>query len=49
VNCYGWIPFVIPAGDLHSVHGPNERISITAFQKGLRSLYRAVAEIATTA
>ena len=49
VNCYGWIPFVIPVGDLHSVHGPNERISITAFQKGLRSLYRAVAEIATTA
>lgn len=48
VACYGWIPFVIPGGDLHSVHGPNERISIAAFQHGLRSLYGAVAEIATS-
>lgn len=48
VTCYGWIPFVIPGGDLHSVHGPNERISIAAFQHGLRSLYGAVAEIATS-
>jgi acetylornithine deacetylase/succinyl-diaminopimelate desuccinylase-like protein len=49
VNCYGWIPFVIPGSDLHSVHGPNERISIAAFRQGIKSMYRAVAEMAMTA
>jgi len=48
VNCYGWIPFVISGSDLQGVHGSNERVSITAFQKGLQSLYGAVAEIATS-
>jgi acetylornithine deacetylase/succinyl-diaminopimelate desuccinylase-like protein len=48
VNCYGWIPFVISGSDLHGVHGPNERISIAAFQRGLRSMYHAVAEMATS-
>jgi acetylornithine deacetylase/succinyl-diaminopimelate desuccinylase-like protein len=45
--CYGWVPFFIPATDLHTVHGANERISLSSFQDGLKSLFAAVAEMAT--
>lgn len=48
VPCYGWLPFVIPAGDLHSVHGPDERVSIAAFVEGLALYYDAVLQLART-
>jgi acetylornithine deacetylase/succinyl-diaminopimelate desuccinylase-like protein len=44
--CYGWIPFPIPGEDLHTVHGPGERLSLEAFCSGLRSYYEAVRELA---
>ncbi|MFN7961375.1 MAG: M20/M25/M40 family metallo-hydrolase [Thermoanaerobaculia bacterium] len=44
---YGWIPFVIPAEDLHSVHGPDERLELAAFRDGLHRYLRAVFELAT--
>lgn len=47
--CYGWIPFMIPAEDLHSVHGPDERVSLSDYADGLRSYFNAVLELATTA
>jgi carboxypeptidase PM20D1 len=42
VTCYGWVPFMIDASDLHSVHGANERVSVEQFGLGIQSLYRAV-------
>lgn len=47
VPSYGWIPFVIPAGDLHRVHGADERVSIAALQHGLRSFCEGVMALAT--
>ncbi len=44
---YGWIPFVIPAGDLHRVHGADERVSIQALHRGLRGFVEAVLTLAT--
>lgn len=46
VPAYGWVPFAIEAPDIHSVHGPNERLSVAAFRSGVRDYYRAVAELA---
>jgi acetylornithine deacetylase/succinyl-diaminopimelate desuccinylase-like protein len=48
VCSYGWIPFVIPGEDLHSVHGPDERVSLEAFGAGLRSCYEVIHELAQT-
>jgi acetylornithine deacetylase/succinyl-diaminopimelate desuccinylase-like protein len=48
VDCYGWVPFVLPAADLHGIHGPNERVSIKSFCSGIRALYRAVADMAAS-
>jgi acetylornithine deacetylase/succinyl-diaminopimelate desuccinylase-like protein len=45
VPCYGWVPFPISGADLGGVHGPNERLAISSFEQGIRSLYRAVVEI----
>ncbi len=45
VHCYGWVPFPIGASDLMGVHGPNERVSLSAFEWGLQHLYGAVREI----
>lgn len=47
VPAYGWIPFVIPLHDLHSVHGPDERLSIAELQAGLRSYFGLVLDLAT--
>ena len=46
VPCYGWVPFPLSPADLGGVHGPNERVAISSFEQGIRSLYRAVLEIA---
>jgi carboxypeptidase PM20D1 len=47
VPCYGWVPFLIDAQDLHSVHGPNERVSISDFGNGIEALFRAVVGLVT--
>jgi acetylornithine deacetylase/succinyl-diaminopimelate desuccinylase-like protein len=47
VVSYGWIPFVIPAADLHRVHGTDERVSITELKSGLRSFAELVLALAT--
>jgi acetylornithine deacetylase/succinyl-diaminopimelate desuccinylase-like protein len=47
VTCYGWVPFVLPVGDIHGVHGANERVSVEAFHDGVRRYYRAVAGLAS--
>ena len=44
-TCYGWVPFSIPGEDLHSVHGPDERVSLAAFGRGVRMLHGAVTEL----
>lgn len=46
VPSYGWVPFTLPAADIHSVHGPNERVSVDSFTAGIRRYYRAVAALA---
>jgi acetylornithine deacetylase/succinyl-diaminopimelate desuccinylase-like protein len=46
VPSYGWVPFTMPAADVHSVHGPNERVAVDSFTAGLRRYYRAVAALA---
>jgi acetylornithine deacetylase/succinyl-diaminopimelate desuccinylase-like protein len=48
VPCYGWLPFVIPAEDLHRVRGADERLSVAAFQEGLRHYFQAVLELTRT-
>jgi acetylornithine deacetylase/succinyl-diaminopimelate desuccinylase-like protein len=47
VTSYGWVPFVIPAGDIHGVHGRGERLSTAAFRDGLRLYCATVAELAS--
>lgn len=47
VACYGWVPFVIDAADLHGVHGPDEKISIDAFGTGIESYYRVLSQMAS--
>jgi acetylornithine deacetylase/succinyl-diaminopimelate desuccinylase-like protein len=46
VPAYGWVPFVIPVGDIHGVHGANERVAVTSFRDGIRQYYQAIAELA---
>ena len=48
VPSYGWVPFTMPAADVHSVHGPNERVAVDSFTAGLRRYYRAVAALAAS-
>lgn len=48
VPSYGWIPFGLPVTDIHSVHGPNERIAVDSFLAGLRRYYRTVAALAAS-
>jgi acetylornithine deacetylase/succinyl-diaminopimelate desuccinylase-like protein len=38
----------MPAADVHSVHGPNERVAVDSFTAGLRRYYRAVAALAAS-
>ena len=49
VNCFGWVPFVIPAADVHGVHGPNERVSLAEFARGIERLFLVVATLSTSA
>ena len=46
VPCYGWVPFPLPVGDVHGVHGPDERVSTASFELGVRTFVGAVAELA---
>jgi acetylornithine deacetylase/succinyl-diaminopimelate desuccinylase-like protein len=48
VTSYGWVPFVLPVGDIHCVHGRGERLSLEAFRDGVRLYCRTVAELACT-
>lgn len=45
VATYGWVPFVLPVSDLGGVHGPQERVSLDGFVKGMRTLLAVVAEL----
>lgn len=46
IASYGWIPFVIPAADLHRVHGADERVSLAALRGALRCFVEAVLALA---
>lgn len=45
---YGWVPFPLSVADIHGVHGPNERLSLSSFRDGLRTYFAAVAALATS-
>lgn len=47
IPAYGWIPFVIPAADLHRVHGVDERVSIENFKASLKVFHKVVRSLAT--
>jgi len=46
IAAYGFCPFVSTAEEANTPHGTDERISIAAYQEGLRVLYDVVAAIA---
>ncbi|GLY30459.1 M20/M25/M40 family metallo-hydrolase [Kineosporia sp. NBRC 101731] len=48
VPAFGWVPFPLPAADIHGMHGSNERVALDAFRDGLR-LYAGVVAAAATA
>lgn len=48
VHAYGFVPFEITLDEAGTMHGHNERVSVQNVQDGLRILYGAIAEVATT-
>jgi len=49
VTCYGFAPFLIPAGDENGVHGNNERISVENVRRGTAMMLEVVREVAVKA
>jgi acetylornithine deacetylase/succinyl-diaminopimelate desuccinylase-like protein len=44
IACYGFTPVILPAKELSSVHGNDERISIRNIQRGTQLMYEIVEE-----
>ena len=44
---YGWVPVVLSAASLATIHGHDERIEIEAFEQGVRVMTRLVHDVAT--
>jgi acetylornithine deacetylase/succinyl-diaminopimelate desuccinylase-like protein len=42
IPAYGFSPFVLEGADLRGIHGPNEKISIEAFDDGVRTTSKLV-------
>jgi carboxypeptidase PM20D1 len=49
VPAFGWVPFPVPAADIHTIHGVGERLAVDSFRTGLRTYFRVLAQLATTA
>lgn len=47
VVCYGLIPFEMAIGDLHGIHGIDERVSIENVELGLRIMWETVLRLCT--
>lgn len=45
VTAYGFLPFILTPEDLALLHNHNERISLAAFEEGIRLLYEIVKTI----
>lgn len=46
VHAYGFVPFEIDQEEMKGFHGKNERVSVENVRRGLRSLFRAVVDVA---
>lgn len=44
---YGWVPLVLSAADLATIHGHDERVGVQALEKAATSMSRVVLEAAT--
>lgn len=44
-TCYGFLPLVLGTRELATVHGPNERIAVQEFERGLQVLYTIVERV----
>jgi acetylornithine deacetylase/succinyl-diaminopimelate desuccinylase-like protein len=45
VKAYGFVPFVVTAEELGSMHGDNEYVTVDNLRDGLRTLSRAVLDV----
>ncbi len=48
IACYGFAPFLIPAGDEAGVHGNNERISVENVRRGVLIMRDLVEQVASS-
>lgn len=45
-RAYGFTPFEVPQEEMNGFHGKNERVSVANVHRGLRTLFRAVVDVA---
>ncbi|HEY8077119.1 MAG TPA: M20/M25/M40 family metallo-hydrolase [Labilithrix sp.] len=45
-HAYGFVPFEVEQTELNGFHGKNERVSVANVHRGIRTLYRAVIDVA---
>lgn len=45
INCYGFMPFLLPDEDLKGIHGNDERISVENMQRGPKILYEILEKL----
>lgn len=45
-RAYGFTPFEVPQEEMNGFHGKNERVSLANVHRGLRTLFRAVVDVA---